>query len=939
MPGAEQSRDQARMPGAAIPRPSSQPKSFPSAPPPRPLDVGRPPQGPPQGDIYGRRDEEYNPERPPVRVLKYEEPRYLSERERQEREFQQRERERRERAISGGGDPASHHPVHQAEYSQQMGQRAQPAPYNRQPDPRDRGGWPRQQVYEPSRAPYDPAASFPRQHHDYPTTTAPSYGGHPTYSQPPVERHPPSSHPGQHAVAAHSGQAPSQPYESPERQRLNALQHVREQPPPSHRPRPLDEGPVPPPSVAYGTAGTPALYEPPRNRSMDEVAQPPHHQRTLLHIQEINRRGRISPLPQAVQGAQPQMSGPAGEPGIKSEFGRMFSGIGSGVGAISSPVPAGAQLPYAPSGLARREDSEAALQDSGADAQAKNRRDPVRGKRRKLKDEDGRDDEDVSGRLSPSARVKRSKPHAHHHQYVTPDYGQVHQLTIPSHHHHHHHHHGQESASSPSHAGNTPFKNVKSSAPVPSPTGPFAKDFPTTHHHHIAPRSTPQAVNAHMHGANPRSIAGPQQSPRPTIFPKPKQIISSKAVLDSVAGLPRHHLGDVLYEPILKPARLHDPRTGRPPRHAYSSTPKPLPWDLIEDKLNCTLTVKVGKQHLVPSAREEITNRRAIWGTEIYTDDSDVVAACIHGGWIRGEWPDDVDLDALGLDEGPDSPDAKEAKSRKSAGAKQPNGSSAQQHTSPDVLTEPPKTGPVAVPENRDLHVTLLILPVLEKYASTVRFGIKSREFGGRLGGGGGGGGDDDDGPQQRAVHDGLSFMVRGIRWVSNGAGTQNRLRGKARRERIRRALREVELGPSWGGSVANIYKNGAAAAAAAAVAADKQPAADVAGGIRWKLADKPPSEADKENQPVADDGDGRGDGPGVPTPGKELEAEEEMALDQPEAAGGEKMAVDQPEGGGEEKEPVDGKEEVGGNGTVSGMAETGTEEVHPPLLLESTEG
>ena len=44
--------------------------------------------------------------------------------------------------------------------------------------------------------------------------------------------------------------------------------------------------------------------------------------RALLNISpELDRRGRNSPLPQAVQGAQPRHIGPGGDnPGIKMEF-------------------------------------------------------------------------------------------------------------------------------------------------------------------------------------------------------------------------------------------------------------------------------------------------------------------------------------------------------------------------------------------------------------------------------------------------------------------------------------------------------------------------------------------------------------------------------------------------------------------------------------------
>ena len=148
---------------------------------------------------------------------------------------------------------------------------------------------------------------------------------------------------------------------------------------------------------------------------MDESPQM-QHQRSFLGVGEINRKGRVSPLPQAVQGAQGQSSGPAHEPGIKSEFGRMFSGIGSGVSAMGapSPVTAGAQaVPFQIPGPIRRDDLD-------QDAPFENGRGIQRtvsrgGRRRKLKDEDSRDDESSNGTNTSSGRVKRSKTTHHHH--------------------------------------------------------------------------------------------------------------------------------------------------------------------------------------------------------------------------------------------------------------------------------------------------------------------------------------------------------------------------------------------------------------------------------------------------------------------------------------------------------------------------------------------
>jgi len=139
-------------------------------------------------------------------------------------------------------------------------------------------------------------------------------------------------------------------------------------------------------------------------------------QRNFLGVQEINRKGRISPLPQAVQGAQREP--PSGEPGIKSEFGRMFSGIGSGVGSamgIPSPGSASQGVPF--SGQLRREDLESlSAQNSPQEPNGHPlaRQGSLNDRRRKLKDEGG-DDESSTGRRTPIGRGKRPKVHHHGH--------------------------------------------------------------------------------------------------------------------------------------------------------------------------------------------------------------------------------------------------------------------------------------------------------------------------------------------------------------------------------------------------------------------------------------------------------------------------------------------------------------------------------------------
>ena len=116
-----------------------------------------------------------------------------------------------------------------------------------------------------------------------------------------------------------------------------------------------------------------------------------------LLVDNNKRNGRISPLPQAVQGAQGRVRGPASEPGIKNEFARMFSGIGSGVGsAMSTPVPqelgASISIPSSPTRMEEPGRRTPFGLRSEAGEQSKPRVTTSRGGRRsrKVKDEDSR---------------------------------------------------------------------------------------------------------------------------------------------------------------------------------------------------------------------------------------------------------------------------------------------------------------------------------------------------------------------------------------------------------------------------------------------------------------------------------------------------------------------------------------------------------------------
>lgn len=399
------SRDPGRMPPAAAPppRPSSQPKAFPGMRS-RPMDSREP--GP--EERYARRDElgrpvsgpEYNPERTGLRPYSYDE-RYRPDRERQG-EMEQREQQQRERAFSGGDIGRQHMHPHEPPRNQPLQQQyGRPPPDSREArDPQ----WGRQPPESSYRAPME----HQRQPPEYPHYPQQQQQGPPYQGPPHQDRYPPTSHT---APQRPHSTAPIPPYDSPERSRASMLppQPHHEQQQHAQRGKPVDNQPPPgsvPPASYNNTPGT-SHFDASRHRPNEDPGAI-GHQRNLLNVLHENRKGRISPLPQAVQGAQPQQPGHAAEPGIKSEFGRMFSGIGSGIGGlgVSSPI-ASSTVPFTTASLAKREDNVEAPEP--ADVPSKG----AKGRRRKLKEEDSRDD-DSSDRLTPS-KAKRAKGHPHHH--------------------------------------------------------------------------------------------------------------------------------------------------------------------------------------------------------------------------------------------------------------------------------------------------------------------------------------------------------------------------------------------------------------------------------------------------------------------------------------------------------------------------------------------
>ena len=303
--------------------------------------------------------------------------------------------------------------------------------------------------------------------------------------------------------------------------------------------------------------------------------------------------------------------------------------------------------------------------------------------------------------------------------------------------HHHHRHKADEDAAALSALHRPMSTNFfgRTSTPAESSSG-----YHHHHHHH------------HHHASRPTiTPASPVREPRTTVNLEP--------LLSSVAHLPRHHLGSTLYTPrIGVPSAKASPESAK---FGYTTTPQPLPR--FEQRENCTFTVRVPRFRIDQSHREEICARRALWGTGVYTDDSDPVAAAIHSGFIRGAWGEDVDESMLDLE----IKDIYQHAPPPSA-----------ETTTADASKDGPRLPPVP-PRDQDLHITLLILPRVERYESTVMFGLKSRKWDGR--------------------HDGMSFKVHRVDWVDDGVGRGEERGGEARRKRLRTLMQTGRIctGPS----------------------------------------------------------------------------------------------------------------------------------------------
>lgn len=275
---------------------------------------------------------------------------------------------------------------------------------------------------------------------------------HPSYG--PLERQP--------LPPYHEGQHPGEAYHRMEAERRNpsppTMQGVMNGPPRGYVAADLGPGPGPailqeqqypvdrvvvrpdhydprvPPQGPYGN-GVPvemrgSIVESGEHNNIDQRrSMEDHNHRSLLSLNNeyARRMERASPLPQAVQGAQSQPPDVGRDPGIKSEFGRMFSGLGSGIGSTPQPAHTPLKRPLTPSrtpayeenGASRRHGQDMDVVPKPATSVPQT---SARSAKRRYDDESRVESNGVEGRATPvvttAPRGKRNKytiPPGHHH--------------------------------------------------------------------------------------------------------------------------------------------------------------------------------------------------------------------------------------------------------------------------------------------------------------------------------------------------------------------------------------------------------------------------------------------------------------------------------------------------------------------------------------------
>ncbi|KAG7883784.1 hypothetical protein KL938_002369 [Ogataea parapolymorpha] len=249
-----------------------------------------------------------------------------------------------------------------------------------------------------------------------------------------------------------------------------------------------------------------------------------------------------------------------------------------------------------------------------------------------------------------------------------------------------------------------------------------------------------------------------QSTEKPKETFKPREItINSKETLLLAAKFPRKHLGSIIYQAYptketrcmylqnIEPEHVHE--GSQVTSELVSKRIELLPAYLA-NYINCTVDIHIPYQCIPENVN--VYDRR-IWGTDIYTDDSDIVAILYHCGVLKS-----ADPSALESGESIRTPEDSE-KSGEFIIDNEKGTIRFSKHTGPltpgnlenrsNVIKQD-----VDSSDANDLVITLLILPRLGVYQGTYRNNYYSRTWG-----------------RNGRLHNGVSIALFAVKWCKLG--------------------------------------------------------------------------------------------------------------------------------------------------------------------------
>lgn len=239
-----------------------------------------------------------------------------------------------------------------------------------------------------------------------------------------------------------------------------------------------------------------------------------------------------------------------------------------------------------------------------------------------------------------------------------------------------------------------------------------------------AGRTTQETVKEEVKEETNKNNSNNNNNNKEKVLTKREIVVDSTDVLSYASKFPRRHLGSLVYTPFptLSSYRQLSLFSGLDVKH---DTKVPLLPELREH-INSIVTVRIPAWYVDDLRNNPHYLRRELWGSDVYTDDSDVLLMLKHNGFLPA------------LDEqieGNDAPMDKQTPGNTS------NAHNVQQTTHNYAHFMNILGG--------DIHVDLLVLPPLRAYQGCFRNGINSRAW---------------------RAHDGMSVAVFGVRYGEKGS-------------------------------------------------------------------------------------------------------------------------------------------------------------------------